>query len=382
MNTARLRLWMVSPNYPPTSYTCGVGDYSAWVSSGLAGAGWDITAICSSRHTGNDFDGPVRVVKLAARFGWMAGFALLRRAMRGKPDIICIQHTPTLYGFGFRLMVCVIARFSPVAVCYHTLHGSTFLSKLGALMLLRFCQAAISTNEEVSAILSRYPRTCGKFEEIHISTNIMPRTPEPSLADARRTLAVPESAAMLCNFGLYYEGRGVETLLQACSILKQRKTPFVLYLLGSIREGDAPYTSLIRNMIGDLSLQDDVKVTGLMDDERLSLHLLAADLYVVPYDDGATIRRGSLLAGIAHGCAIVTTQAGLKSALLDESHALVRVPAKNAAALADAIHDLLRNPGKREDLRTKARELRKRFSRDDIVRRLHEAFLRITGAGS
>ena len=60
-------------------------------------------------------------------------------------------------------------------------------------------------------------------------------------------------------------------------------------------------------MIIDLGLFERVRWTGREEDAEVSADLSACDLLFLPYLDGASLRRGTLMAGLAHGCAIVTT---------------------------------------------------------------------------
>ena len=77
--------------------------------------------------------------------------------------------------------------------------------------------------------------------------------------------------------------------------------------------------------------------------------MLACDVLALPYEDGASFRRGSLLAALEHGRAIVTTPPapgaggfGPRS-LMPERHFLA-VPPNDPAALAHALTRLADEP--------------------------------------
>jgi glycosyltransferase involved in cell wall biosynthesis len=72
--------------------------------------------------------------------------------------------------------------------------------------------------------------------------------------------------------------------------------------------------------------------TGWLDAAALSAHLLAADVALLPYVDGASPRRGSLLACAEHGLPIVSTH----PVAPEVAHAVHAVPS-DSAALAEAV---------------------------------------------
>jgi glycosyltransferase involved in cell wall biosynthesis len=73
--------------------------------------------------------------------------------------------------------------------------------------------------------------------------------------------------------------------------------------------------------------------TGHLHGTTLSATLLAADLAVLPYADGASPRRGSLLACAAHGLPIISTDPA--SGLVAD--AVLTVPPNHPQALAEVI---------------------------------------------
>jgi glycosyltransferase involved in cell wall biosynthesis len=71
---------------------------------------------------------------------------------------------------------------------------------------------------------------------------------------------------------------------------------------------------------------------GWLEPAALSAYLLAADVALLPYADGASARRGSLLACAAHGLPIVSTTPATA-----EVAAAVEAVAPDPVALAQAI---------------------------------------------
>jgi glycosyltransferase involved in cell wall biosynthesis len=93
---------------------------------------------------------------------------------------------------------------------------------------------------------------------------------------------------------------------------------------------------------------------------------------VLPFSDGYSYRRGSLLTGLAHGVPVITTKAQLNVSqdplpdLIDGKHALLVEPDSDTA-LAEAIEQLRTNPELAFNLSRGGRELMEIFGWDRIV---------------
>jgi glycosyltransferase involved in cell wall biosynthesis len=114
----------------------------------------------------------------------------------------------------------------------------------------------------------------------------------------------------------------------------------------------------------------------------VSANLLASDICVLPYRDGASFRRGSFMAALAHGLPIVTTMANSPSYILHspfsprlrDGENVLLVPPDDAAALAEAIAHLADTPELRQRLGQGAKEMSKAFGWDSIAEKTLEVY--------
>ncbi|HEX2173569.1 MAG TPA: glycosyltransferase [Dehalococcoidia bacterium] len=120
-------------------------------------------------------------------------------------------------------------------------------------------------------------------------------------------------------------------------------------------------------VIDDLGLRSAVTITGTLSPRDVSAHLLAADVAALPYRDGASFRRGSLLATLAHGLPLVSTRGPdpldrevLGAALRDRENCRL-VPPDDPAALAGVLTDLAADPTARAHLAAGAATLAEAF---------------------
>jgi len=129
------------------------------------------------------------------------------------------------------------------------------------------------------------------------------------------------------------------------------------------------YAQEIDELAEELDLVDHIKWTGFVDSQAVSGHLLAADQIALPYRDGVSFRRGSLMAALAHGCAIITTHPEMDTPELLEDKHVRMIPAESPTALALAMEDLAENPELCVELGRNAAKLAAEFSWEAIAAR-------------
>ena len=108
------------------------------------------------------------------------------------------------------------------------------------------------------------------------------------------------------------------------------------------------------------SLEGRIHATGGQEADQISRHLRSVDLLIQPYPAGVNARRGSILAGLAHGVAVVTTAGWLTEPFWSESGAVALVPDEDPAAMIDMAGLLLSDSSARKRLETAATALYRR----------------------
>ena len=95
---------------------------------------------------------------------------------------------------------------------------------------------------------------------------------------------------------------------------------------------------------------------------------MPCDVLLMPYLDGASLRRGTLMAGLANGCAIVTTTPQGPLPELVDGRDLIYVAPEDERALANAALRIARDAALATRLRANARQRSKLFAWDAIAR--------------
>jgi glycosyltransferase involved in cell wall biosynthesis len=160
----------------------------------------------------------------------------------------------------------------------------------------------------------------------------------------RASLGASDDDTVLVFFGLASPSKGLLPLVEVLGSLPPR---IRLLVVGgeAAQPVDLQYAARVRAVIAELGLETRVQITGYCPSEIVSAHLQAADIGVLPFLDGASYRRGSLLALLAHGVPVITTRPGepLDPPLVDGEQAML-VEEASAPELRAAILHLVEQP--------------------------------------
>jgi glycosyltransferase involved in cell wall biosynthesis len=139
--------------------------------------------------------------------------------------------------------------------------------------------------------------------------------------------------------------------------------------VGASDAGNDVYRSQVQALIAELGLAGRVHWTGSLPDADVGAALNACDVLLMPYTDGASLRRGTLMAGLANGCAIVTTTPQSSLPELQDGRDLLYVAPEDDRALAAAALRLAADEALAAALRTNARAASRQFAWETIARR-------------
>ena len=391
----------------------GVGDYTREIGLALRDLGCDVHVATSSRA--GQVPG-LTVHPLVERWNWGCWRQLHGLVRRERPCVVHIQYQAAAYGMhpAINLLpwrLCRMRGQRPrVAVTFHDLKVPYLFPKAGRVrrwvveVLARRSDAAITTNREDYESLRTRLRQPPAL--IPIGSNIAPRLPAEYDREAWRCRwGAGLDDLLLSFFGFVNARKGVDTLLRALGILQHpqpgspspppspvdvgagpRARPARVRLVmiggqtGSSDPTNVAYLAQIRALIGELGLGDRVCWTGYLPAEEVSASLLAADLCVLPFRDGASFLHGTFHAALAHGVPILTTRPRVTLPELAQGENIFLVPSEDPPALARAIVELGHAPELRRRLGKGAKALAEQFRWTKIAADTLELY-RALGAG-
>ncbi|MEA3490202.1 MAG: glycosyltransferase family 4 protein [Candidatus Omnitrophota bacterium] len=371
---------MIFSIYSPNYQADGIGDYTRILVQKLRQRGHDVHVIASGRYAGDD----QRVIKIGDGYwGIRELVKAFRKIREGRFDVVHLQYTPVSYGFG------VTFKFLPFLIqisihdilfvtTFHTLVGGKWISRLNALLLSAFSHKIIGTNEEVAFLFRKWLGLFkGKFSQIPIGANVSPA--ETDIRQTRELLAkkygIVKDAVILSNFGFSNPGKGFEDLIDALNRLNVNGRYYVLQI-GAIRDEDVEFRNYLKSLIRMRGMEKNFIWTGKLDQQQASALLKASDIYVVPYTDGISIRRGSLMAGIVNGLPIISTFPRVEVPYFKDGKNVVLVERGDPVRLAGAVERLAKDKDLREKLSVGVNELAEEFDWDRIADRTLKVYSR------
>ena len=390
---APLHILMITGEYPPA--VGGVGDYTRQLGRELITQGQRVSVLTNGPANERDGRDEPAVIPLGGGWGWRSWSQALRVIRLLTPEIVHIQYQTGAFDMqpAINLLPWRLHRLPNrprIVVTAHDLRLPYLLPKADPLRgwvtqrLFADADALILTNtEDDDRVHARAAPSRELFSPctaiqtpttvIPIGSNIAPTPPAGfDRADWRGWLGSDAQTIWLAYFGLLNRSKGVIELLTALAELPPR---FKLLIIGggAPQPEDQRYAAEVQALIAARSLSDRVRITGPCSESDVSGYLLASDLAVLPFLDGASYRRGSLLAALAHGIPTIATAPSnpLNPALEDQTHALL-VPQAEPAMLKAAIERLSSDAELRRLIAQGARRLAESFSWPRIAAQ-HEA---------
>lgn len=203
----------------------------------------------------------------------------------------------------------------------------------------------------------------------------------------RARLQIPASVPVIGYAGSFPDYEGLDVLVGAAALLRDRGQDFRLVLVGD--EGGTgthglPRREVLEAQIAGLGLEGRVLMTGRIDPARVPDFLGMFDMMVVPRRSVAVTEMVAPLkpaeAMAAGKALIVSGVAGMAGLVEDGETGLVFAPG-DLVALAEAMERLIRDPGLRTRLERNARrKAEETFNWDHIARRMNDVLTGLAGA--
>jgi glycosyltransferase involved in cell wall biosynthesis len=374
---------LLTPHFPPAQG--GIADYAHWLTKELADQGFDMRVITSQfageaaakRSEGAREIYVSRTVEHWDRRLWRS---VADEVSSFKPDILHIQYQHVMYGgdpaIGFLPWALAARRMRPAIVT--TLHdmappsrGPKAARRLAFESLLYGSRKLIVSNDSEFEGLARRPGIRQRANVVSVGSNIPLHTlpPEERVA-LRASLSRDRDGCLLVFFGLIRPGKGIEAVIDAVADLRHRSVPVELLVVGDIGDSESelrvPYRDQLIERQLAIGVEDAVHFLGHQSEENVSRLLQACDLAVLPFNEGASANRTTILAALSHGLPLVTTR-GVGTPAMFSDGAMAFVPSPpDAKRLSASIEDLIKQPEKRDAMARRGRQLADRFTHTAI----------------
>ena len=379
-----MRILFITGEYPPMQG--GVADYTRELGRALVELGHDVGVLTAVDATKGWIEPGIEVFPHIDGWGWNVWSELDRVVDDWQPDVVHIQYQTAAFGMSPAINLWPWRPWKrpkiATAVTFHDLREPYLFAKAHVVRrwvthtLAKSVDLAITTNPEDTLAL-RPVRP--DLVEIPIGSNI-PFAPASDFerAATRQQLGIPADAALLCYFGFLNTSKGGEMLVDVLAKLveqgydKHLHDAHLLMIGGRVGASDPTnyaYLQQVEARIEQLGLTTRLHWTGHVPAPQVSAAFLCSDLCLLPYQDGASYRRGSFMAALEHGMAIVSTNPSVPYPDLVDGETLLLTPPNDAEALTAACVRILTDSELRSRLGENARALSQQFSWQSIAKR-------------
>lgn len=331
-----LRIAMVTGSYPPDA--CGVGGYTARLVQELSFHGHDVHVLKN---------GPWGIVDVPR---------LNREISLINPDIVHIQY-PTV-GFNRSLGPQGLSLCHPnVVVTVHEVSQVHVLRRLSLYPFSLRSKALFFSNQFDRDYATAFaPWISSKTHIIPLGSSI-PQNSEPEVTN--------DPQDVVC-FGLIRPQKGLEDFIEAAAESKRQGLPFVFTFVGMKDPRFEDYYWNLKKLSEDLPIRWEMD----LDDQAVAKRLAKATFAYMPYPDGATERRTSMIAMLAQGIAVLTTASEMTPDLFKNNLSIAADP-KSAVQI---IKTLSHHPVQLAEQVRKGVEVAKKFDWPAIAERHIEIY--------
>jgi D-inositol-3-phosphate glycosyltransferase len=198
------------------------------------------------------------------------------------------------------------------------------------------------------------------------------------MKEAKRKVGIPCGDKNIMFAGRIEPLKGIDTLIQAMALIKQRYPSLMentcVAIIGGDPWSDSPDAEMARlqAMQRELGTEDIVAFLGAKDQDILPHYYAAAEMVVMPshYESFGMVA----LEAMAMGRPVIASEVGGLAFLIRDGVNGFHVPTRDPEALAERIFELLTNEQCREDMGRAARENAKRFDWSIIAQQVLHAY--------
>lgn len=362
---------LVFPILPPT--LDGIGDHTARLAEALSGRA--TVRVLTAQAQADPIPGAT--VETAFSHPPRRGVLTLAEAVRADPpDWLFLQFNQFSYGrWGLNpflpMVLSQIRRHCPstrLAVLFHEdfLPATTWRNAIMTTWqraqfwaLGRLADRVFFSIEPwVQQYQSWFPET--PADHLPVGSNI-PQV-EAERETVRHRLGIDEKTVILGVFGSLHESRLLSHIRAAAETVQDDAEDALLLYIG-------PHGEDFRRAMNGCPVLDAGRLPG----RSVSRHFQAMDVYLAPFVDGASTRRGSLMTGLQHGVPTVSTVGPLTDPVLREAdgETVHLAPVENVDAFAQCVRALQRDAGRRAEIGAAGRQLyEENFTFDALAERL------------
>jgi glycosyltransferase involved in cell wall biosynthesis len=270
-----MKVLLISGSQPPSP--CGVGDYSHQLYLSLFKKGYSLKFFKTQLWKITNLMNIVSEIKKEA------------------PSLLHIQY-PTL-GYGYSLIPQFLSILFPSVVTIHEFSQAHILRKLSLVFFTVRSTLVFTTSYEQDYFCKFY---------FWINKNYTKSFPLGSNIKSRQDIQQKRIAdpVIISYFGLIRPNKGLEDFIALLDIAKKNSQAIKGRIIGKTAQSEVHYTRQLQSVTANLPIEWCLD----QPEDTVSDLLFETTFTYLPFPDGASLRRGSLLAALSHATFVITTK--------------------------------------------------------------------------
>lgn len=267
-----MNITMITGSFPPEA--CGVGYNTARLTEALRAEGVLVNVITQSKWSLNNLR------------------SFLKQILECQPDIVHIQY-PSV-GYGKSILPQLISLFTryPAVVTLHEFIDVHILRRMASILFSFRCRSLIFTiGYERDYYAKWVPWSLRRSAVIPIGSNISKANGESQRDE--RTVAY---------FGLIRTKKGLEDFIQLAKLSEKQGRNYCFEIIGMPDPRQETYFDMLRQQTIGLPIEWKVGLSP----EDVAQRLRIVSFAYLPFPDGASEKRSSLLAVLGNGVVVLT----------------------------------------------------------------------------
>ncbi|MGI8422739.1 MAG: glycosyltransferase family 4 protein [Chloroflexota bacterium] len=364
--------------FPPA--VGGVGDHTARLAIELTDAGHHVhvlTSVSPAAPVGSE-----QASRLIRKWDHRIWWQVPRFACDREWDVLHIQYQPAMYGLHGAINVlpwAVRSERPAVVTTFHDLRVPYLFPKAGPLRSALVAALAKGSDGVIAASDDDLPRlrrwrsnsSAATTRHVPLGDQLDAALPDGfSAVEWRARLGLAPKTPLIGYFGLVNSSKGLLELVQSVALIADAHLLIIGEQLGASDPSNRAYHAAVQERLERMGISDRVHWTGYVPASVLGGWLDTVDVVALPYGDGASLRRTSLITAWRRGRAVVTTEPAPHALWGDDAAGRVAarfVAAGDVVALAGVIRDLLAHPHERVLLGQAGARFAERFSWPSVV---------------
>ncbi len=372
-----MRILYVTGEFPPMRGS--IGDHTARLATAVMKDGHQVGILTDCKAQGAELFG-AEVLPIIKKWD-ITAWPKIARVMR-RYDVLHLEYQAGAFGMGLPTQLLadgmrLLTGGKPVVTTFHDLLVPYLFPKAGRLRewsvrhLARASDGVVVTNAEDGLKLTEWG--IRDIRQVPIASPLPLEVSSTWDRDAwRAKWNVEPHHKLVVYFGFVNRAKGIEALFHAHDGLLRAGQPIRVIMagdsLGASDPSNQAYLSEIKALAAELNLNTPwLQWTGDLSETELIEAILASDLIALPFREGASLRRSTLIMALSLGRAVVTTEPKTKIPFLTHRENILFARRDDKASFAREMALLLRYEPSLRRIERAAETLKQHFDWHNIA---------------